>query len=242
MSDETIVMPGDSLSTEEENMPAVNSFADNGHIYASAVGRVQRSDGQIGVQSTSSVRRIAKNMMVVGVVTDYLRAVAFLKLDNMVINGVRFVAPKDGKILLEDDRHGPRPGPGHQEERKSQPMKPGDVILARVLFDDPDIYTLGIREPDTGVIHANCELCGSSLKRSDHSLVCPSCEHREHRKLSALFGDVDGVQRILREPPARSEHRPRPEYHRMGHGPRHDRGPGPRMGHGPGHGHRPHSE
>lgn len=210
------VMPGDKVGVEEEFMPAENTFVDDdGVIRSAVVGHVQVSGGKISVHSTlHDVRKIEQGMMVLGTVTDDLHSVVFVRISNFENENGEHVATKDGKIIMDtgrpsrggrDGRGGRgRPRPGEREAgRREEQVKlcgVGDIVLARVLFDDPDVYTLGVREPETGVIHAECEMCGGYMKHQGAGhLVCTECEHAQNRKVSSLYGNADEIKRLFKE-------------------------------------------
>jgi exosome complex RNA-binding protein Csl4 len=201
-----LVAPGDIICTEEEFVASDNAYVDKGSVRSTIFGKVHMAEGKVSVNNPGSeIRTIKRGMYVIGTVVADLRAVAFVDLDTVRIGGVEYLALKDGKIVAERDgprgrNFGPRP-PG----RSSEPKPPkqcavGDIVFAKVLFEDPEIYTLGIRDSETGVVFASCELCGTPMgisKERSGALMCPKCKHVEQRKISTMYNNIDEIQRRL---------------------------------------------
>jgi exosome complex component CSL4 len=207
-----LVLPGERLATEEEFASSANTYIENGQIYSAIAGKVSIADGKISVHNQKKeIKKLRRNMLVLGTVTDDMRAVLFVKLDNVVAGGKEYMALKDGKILLPKERHGDRGGRGgfrggdrrpqmHQMPQQTpKPCGVGDVILARVLGEEDDTYALKLDEPETGVVYAICEICGGELEESHdrNGFVCKSCKHVEYRKVSSLYKKPDEIERIL---------------------------------------------
>lgn len=207
MEDNMIVSPGERLATEEEFNIGMNTYTENGAIYSSAFGTVRVKDGTINIESAwRNVQRIDKDMTVMGIVTDDMKSVMFVKVNDVDIGRKEYLALKDGKIIADKPRMGRgRPAPmgrgrnSFGEEKSEKMCAVGDTILARVLYNDKDAYTLGIRDPEMGVIYALCELCGSdmNLDRERMLLVCNECKHVEHRKISTYYHDAQGIKALF---------------------------------------------
>ncbi len=207
MEMQTLVMPGDKIGVEEEFVVSDNAYVDNdGSIRSSIMGAVTIKDGRISVVNMKhDVRRFKRGMLVLGTVSDDLRSVMFVKLDNIHVNGVEYIALKDGKIVSASAR---RPMGGrdfHSRDSGPPPKKTrtasvGDVILAKIIYEDQEIFTLGIDENETGVVYAECELCSSHLevdKDSQGMLSCPKCMHKEERKISSMYGKHDEIRKLF---------------------------------------------
>ena len=203
------VTPGEKVGTEEEFSPGENTFSDNGIIYSMVAGRVSESNGSVSIEPAArSIKKIDRDMLVVGVVTDDMKNVMFVRLENMSSKGKDFLALKDGKILAPkprpqhfggrgDDRGGGRFRRGGSETPE-KPCGLGDTILARVLYNDKDSYTLSLNGPETGVIHAACAQCGASMDRKDGSILeCKECGYIARKKLSEYFGKPEEVNNLL---------------------------------------------
>lgn len=200
----TTVMPGDRVAAEEEAEAGNNTFVDQGSVYAATMGKVALKDGRIDVVPFGrDIRRIERDTLVIGNVTDDMRSVIFVKIDDISSGNKEFLAMKDGKIVLPKPkpRFG-RHGGADSRPRSRTPEKlcgTGDTIVARVQYDDKDSYALGFDTPETGVVYAKCELCNSELDLDwkNGVLVCRECRHVEHRKISELYGKPEEVIKLF---------------------------------------------
>lgn len=212
--DESFVMPGDKLGVEEEFVASDNTFVDDdGSIRSSIIGSVSKSDGKISVHNPQhEIERIKMGMTVVGTITDDLRTVMFVKIDNIKSKGKEFLATKDGKIVAPRDRGPPRGRDfgdrrgGEGDERRPTPQEPkskqanvGDVVLATVLEEEQDTFLLGIRSREMGVVSSNCEMCDTHMDFDEKmmALVCPECKHKQVRKVSAFYNKPEAIKEFL---------------------------------------------
>lgn len=205
------VMPGDKLGVEEEYMPGENAFVDesDGSIRAAIMGVPEIKDGKILVSNPNqNIVKVTRGMFVLGTITDSMKSVMFVKIDRLQVGNREFLPLKDGKIVMESRMRGPprgRDGPPDRsdgprpprEEPAGKPAGVGDVVLAKVLFEDPEIYTLVMNDKDTGVVHATCELCGGFMKPSGQFLVCGACENKQAKKVSPLYDQPEAIKRLF---------------------------------------------
>lgn len=205
------VIPGERIATEEEFTAGKNTYAEEGFIYSTVIGKVTEKEGSIGVATAGrEIVIIGKDMLVMGVVTDDMKSVMFVKLNDINIERKNYLALKDGKIVAPKPRGPPRfgdrrggGGGGFRDnkfsnERSEKPCGIGDTIIARVQYNDKDSYTLSLFGKETGVIYANCELCGGEMeKKGDNFLVCMECEHKENRKLSEFYNNPSAIQKLF---------------------------------------------
>lgn len=197
------VVPGARLATEEEFTTGENTYVENGIIYSSVFGKTSKNeDGSISVISATKreVKLLDKGMIVLGTVTDNMRSVIFVKLDTIKSGRKEFLALKDGKIIPEKPRYGAPAGGRMGRDNKFHDAKEklcdvGDTVLARVLFNDNDSYSLGLREPELGVVYAKCSSCGNDMNFDNRMglLMCPSCGGSEKRKVSIFYGAPDKI-------------------------------------------------
>ncbi len=209
-----LVMPGDKIGIEEEFVAADNAYVDNdGSIRAAILGTVVKRDGKIGVVNEGhDIKRFKRGMFVLGRVSDDLRAVLFVKLDGIRVNGIEYMPLKDGKIVMMQRRPPMGRGGGRdfhqrdgghrggQEQKAVKPCGVGDVIIARIAYDDPEIYTLSMEDSDSGVVYAECGLCSTHLEpgADASALKCPVCEHRENKKVSPHYGKPDEIRKLFK--------------------------------------------
>jgi len=191
-----LVMPGDRLSAEEEYLPNGNAYAENGNIYAAVPGQPSVFNGKMGVRSVvRAIKKFRKGMFVTGKVVNEMPSVVFVELDSIDFHSVHYVAIKDGKIVLRAG--GPRRSFRDERPQYAQ-YKQGDAIIAKIAYDDPDIYTLEMRERETGVVFAICELCNGTLQmKEENTLACESCKHIEKRRVSSLYNNFNEIYKFL---------------------------------------------
>lgn len=214
-----LVLPGDRLSTEEEFIPQDGTFTEKGSIYAYLFGEEEIKDGAVNViPKEKDVKTFKSGMYAIGEITDDLRTVMFVKLSNIENGHIVYVALKSGKYVApkpqfdrrggfhgRDDRgRGGDRGGGRdmgRPPREEKPFKVGDIVVAKIVGEDKDTYSLGISAPECGVVYSNCELCGNMLKyNAEHrNLVCDSCKNRESKKVSTLYNDFKGVEKLFKD-------------------------------------------
>ena len=191
-------VPGDMISTEEESMPSANTFTENGSIYASMSGRMQVIEGQAMV---NNVRReivsFTRGMYVLGEVTDDLHTIAFIKIADFKKGEKVYRAIKSGKIIIKNSS-GPSKGRNRLENHvPTKAFGVGDILLARITFDDNDSYALDFGSSELGVVYSKCEFCDRVLTRDGNSLKCANCEQMVERKLSNLYRDSSALEEFL---------------------------------------------
>jgi exosome complex component CSL4 len=204
-----LVVPGQRIAAEEEFKPGQNTYVEEGVIYSSAYGVLRPHEGTINVENAGrAIRLVDKGMTVIGRVTDDMRSVIFVSIDPITMGSKEYLALKDGKIIPDRPRPGARPMRMHGvrensfaetkfvEEKKDSPVGIGDTIIAKVLFNDKDSYTLGIRGDEFGVINANCDMCGERMGYDAERgmLVCGSCGRRLRRKVSIFYNDPKHIK------------------------------------------------
>ncbi|MEM0149567.1 MAG: exosome complex RNA-binding protein Csl4 [Candidatus Micrarchaeaceae archaeon] len=198
--EEKLVLPGEKIATEEEFTGGANTYAESGIIYSSVIGRAVTAEKKVSVVPAGrEVRQIDKNMLVIGVVTDMVKSVIFIKIDDISIDHKEYLALKDGKVLLER----PRPRFGRDSSRgapkQEKPCSVGDTVLAKVLYNDKDAYTLTLDCRECGVVHATCEICGGELvyRKEVNALVCKDCGHREFKRVSIFYDKPEEIRKLF---------------------------------------------
>ncbi len=236
-------MPGEVLATEEEYIPGLNAYVENGHIYAAVDGTVSIDGGIISVlNAEKNISPIKEGMYVLGFITDDIRTVQFVKLDDITVNERKFVAMKNGKIVARRRRE------GMSSEEPPKEFAAGDVVLARIDNDKEDTYELDMFGREMGVVNANCAFCGRTLEYMEDTgkLHCSACKLNEYRRVSSFYGDTERIAEEIRQHALNPIKRQRPPRAQFGSRPPFRRGggfhSGPRDGHerrdGPG-GYRP---
>ena len=204
-----LVAPGEKIGTEEEFQPGKNTYSENGVIYSLIFGSIKTSEGSVSVEPGTSrkLNFIDKGMTVLGTVTDDMKSVIFVDISPLTLGKKQYLALKDGKILP------PRPaGPGMARspmgrrgtdnkfyEAKEKMCGVGDTVIAKVLFNDKDSYTLGILGEPFGVVYAKCSKCGEEMDWNEerHILVCTVCGAAERRKVSVFYGQPEKIKALF---------------------------------------------
>ncbi|MBN2015145.1 MAG: exosome complex RNA-binding protein Csl4 [Candidatus Altiarchaeota archaeon] len=184
---EKIKLIGDYLGTIEEFVPCEGTYSDDGKIYASNIGKAV-------LDQENHIARIEAKMpseMKVG-------QVIFGDVMGMRKNTVTVIARKIQGIKGDIDV---KTGLYVSNIAKNYVEKPedffgiGDIIKAKVLKIEHGLIDITTKEDDFGVVKAFCKRCRYPLEKADdqNRLTCPSCGHRENRKLSKDFGNVETI-------------------------------------------------
>ncbi len=203
-----LVAPGEKIGTEEEFQPGKNTYSENGVIYASTFGSIKASEGSVSVQpgTARDLNIIDKGMTVLGTVTDDMKSVIFVEISPLSLGKKTYLALKDGKILPPRPPMGASRSPMGRRgtdnkfyEAKEKMCGVGDTVIAKVLFNDKDSYTLGILGEPFGVVYAKCSKCGEEMdwNQERHILVCTVCGAAERRKVSVLYGQPDKIKKLF---------------------------------------------
>jgi exosome complex component CSL4 len=208
MSAETLVVPGEKIATEEEFHPGTNTYSENGVIYASTFGTVKSAEGAVSVQpgTKREIKQFDKGMTILGTVTDDMKSVIFVDITTINTGHKEFMALKDGKIIPPRPPMGAGRAPMGRKgmdnkfyEAKEKMCGVGDTVIAKILFNDKDSYTLGILGEPFGVVYAKCSKCGEDMSWNDerHILVCNVCGSAERRKVSVLYGQPEKIKELF---------------------------------------------
>ena len=100
VEENAFVTPGEKIATEEEFASGNNTYVEEGVVYSAVIGNVVKTDGAVGVTTAGrEIKIIGRDMLVIGVVTDDMKNVMFVKLDDINIEKKDYLALKDGKIV-----------------------------------------------------------------------------------------------------------------------------------------------
>ena len=177
-----IVVPGEKLAVSEEYLPGKHTYDESGQIRSLAVGEVQKDIGKMEI----SVRPAAQP--------------GIIKIDDWVTGQVEVVQANSANLKIYYLNGAPshkdfagmlslRGLMGGRGQRRSTPVKLGDLVRARVYSLMNGIIHLTIEEPDMGVVAALCGNCGRPLLRGSSTRAkCDECGNVEERKLAKDFG------------------------------------------------------
>lgn len=176
------VLPGDKLAVSEEFLPGAHTYEDSGLIRALAVGTVQKDSKkmEISVKPAATPESIKVDDWVTGQVEAVQSSSANVHL--YFLNGNRTHKDFSGMLTL-------RGLTGARGQRRTTPVKSGDVVRCRVFSLVNGLIHLTIEEPDMGVVSALCGNCGRPLLRGNATRAkCDECGNVEERKLARDFG------------------------------------------------------
>jgi len=182
-SKKAAVFPGDKLAVSEEFLPGKHTYDDSGIIRALTAGEVQKDTAamEISVKPTVEPETIKIDDWITGQVEMVQANSANVKL--YFLNGKPTHKDFSGMLTLRGLTGGGR------GQRRTTPVKLGDVVRCRVFSLVNGIIHLTIEEPDMGVVAALCGNCGRPLLKGTSTRVkCDECGNVEERKLAKDFG------------------------------------------------------
>lgn len=187
MSDEIRII-GDYIGTIEEFVPCEGTYSEDGKIYASNIGRVV-------LDQENHTARIEAKMpadLKVG-------QVVFGDVLSIKKNLVQVIARKIKDIKGEIDA---KVGIYVSNIAKTYVENPedmfgiGDIVKGKIVRIEPGMIDITTKDDEYGVVKAFCKRCRYALEKvegSHNKLICPSCGHREQRKLASDYGNVEAV-------------------------------------------------
>jgi len=184
--DTDIKLIGDFLGTIEEFVPGKGTYAEDGKIYASIMGRVvtDRENHVVRVDGKMP-SELKLNQIVFGDVLSVSK--------NVVTVIVKRIKGFKGEIDIKTGIYVSNIADEYVETPESM-FGIGDIVKAKVIKIQPgmiDISTKG----DLGVVKAFCKRCRHQLEKSGekNKLVCSNCERKENRKVSTDYGRVESI-------------------------------------------------
>ncbi len=183
-----IVLTGQYLGVVEEFLPDKQStYVKDGQIIASKTGviNIDTNKRLIEVRDHQEEKRKTVKIgdRVIGTVL-FLRQYS-VGLNFHTINGkIHFNSSYFGNIHVSQISK-------KYIERISDAFQTTDIIRAKVIEQNYNEYKLSTSGRNFGVIHADCLICGTPLKKIGiDRLRCPRCGNLESRKLADDYGNV----------------------------------------------------
>lgn len=177
-------MIGSYLGTIEEFLPGDGTYAEDGKIYASNIGKViLNRENHIAKVDGKFPPRLKNDQIVFGEVLNIKK--------NSVTVIVRKLKGFKGEIDVRTELFVSNISDEYIEKPEDV-FAIGDIVKAKVIkimIGMVDISTKG----NLGVVKAFCKRCRSSLLKSSESpilLFCPSCGNKEKRKIAPDYGNV----------------------------------------------------
>ncbi len=179
-----LVYPGDKLGTHEEWMPGDGTFEEDGVIYAKVFGNVRYDEDKLEaiVEAVNPVSLIKIGDVVYGTITNKRSAMATMTVS--IIEG----RSRGVRMDLEGTIHISKISDDYVDNVDAVFLK-GDIVRAKIVQVEPSIQltTMG---KNFGVVRGYCFNCRRPMERKGNVLYCESCERRETRKLSKLYGKI----------------------------------------------------
>jgi len=186
MTENSIVLPGEKLSTSEELLSGDGTFEEDGIIRAARVGKyvVDETHRRAMVEPATSIPILLKKGDTV------LAEVRFIR-SSMVIANVIHVKGEHRRISC--DTNGTLRVSEISQSYVKDPafeFSVGDIIRAKVTQVDPNIQ-LETKDRNLGVIKGLCTRCRHSLIKKDNILECENCGNKERRREAIDYGNYD---------------------------------------------------
>ena len=171
-----IVLPGDKLASIEEFVPGTGT-ATVGESIVSTVTGGKKPDMSNRVMNVKPAKAASETLPQVG---DYIIGFVDSASPNVgqitiqAINEIPSNKEFSGMLSLRDERR-----------RRSPPIKPADIIRAKVISTKNSIFHLTINDPNCGVISTVCSNCGGRIVPLGRDRVkCPECGLVDDRLLA----------------------------------------------------------
>ncbi len=180
----TGALPGDSLAVSEEFLPGRSTYDDSGVVRALRAGVVEKDtrNREISVRPAVEPKLPKVDDWVTGQVETVQSSSANVKLH--FLNGSPTHKDFSGMLSL-------RGLSGGRGQKRTTPVKLGDIVRCRVNSLVNGMIHLTIDEPDMGVTFAICSNCGRQLLKGNSTKAkCDECGNVEERKLARDFGSV----------------------------------------------------
>lgn len=179
------VLPGDRVAVSEEFLPGKHTYDAGGLIRALTAGTVVKDAKtmEISVDPAAHPEIIKVDDWVTGQVEAVQANSANLHI--YFLKGKPTYKDFSGMLTLRGLSGGGR------GQKRTTPVKQGDIVRSRVFSLLNGIIHLTIDEPDMGVVAALCGNCGRPLARGSATRAkCDECGNVEDRKLARDFGST----------------------------------------------------
>ncbi|MBI5158778.1 exosome complex RNA-binding protein Csl4 [Candidatus Micrarchaeota archaeon] len=180
-----VVLPGNSLGTEEEFLAGTDTFVEGVDILATHAGETSiDADHRVSIKAVKKPAMLTPGMVVFGRVDEIFEPIALLRVVGIEQNGVRPVNNQFYCVL-----HVSRIKSGYAKNVRDE-IKIGDIVKAVVDEIKNEEAHLSTKAPEFGVIKAFCSNCRHPLEKKERMLECPDCGSKENRKLAPGYRSV----------------------------------------------------
>ena len=170
----SIVVPGEVITTEEEFVAGKNTFAENGLVKATSFGKADFDNDlkEVSIKGPS-IQKLAVGDIIIG-------RVDLVKESAVVINIIQ--AEKNKKMSLTKAQLPIRNVSNVYTSNLRSLFKIGDLVKARVTAANELIVDLATNEKGLGVLMAYCSKCREKMSFSNGKMMCLACGNVEERK------------------------------------------------------------
>lgn len=184
------VVPGEFVGYEEEFMPGFGTYSENGDVYSSNIGELEKDvkKREVKVKVKTRIPMFFKRgMSVYGRIAQMTDNIAVVDIIPMVVGQFYYVPRPVTHILpISEVKR------GYTRSMRDE-FRIGDIIKAKILSMDQHTVTLTTKAMDLGVVKAFCTQCRHPLVKDKNALKCPNCGNIEHRKVSVDYGKIGGI-------------------------------------------------
>lgn len=174
-------IPGTALGASEEFAGGQGTFEDNGTLYSSVAGPIQKDDAHRTVQVNPKVR------------------VRPLESGDVVLARVHDIYDQIASLLIErvEDKPGQRAAVSRDmvfirigeiqrayTENLRDAFRIGDLVRGRITEVAPLGTYISTKDAGFGVVKAYCSMCRTELEGRGPVLQCPNCQRREPRRVA----------------------------------------------------------
>jgi len=179
ISQKSVAVPGDKLSTIEEFVPGEGSATIGEHIIATVPGSVKPDmvNRIMNVIPAKSANDILPKVgdYIIGLVDSAQSSVAQITI--LALNDIVSEKELSAMLSLREDRR-----------RKSPPIKSGDIIRAKIFSTKNSIYHLTLDGQNSGVVRTACTNCGGEVIMLGRDRIkCKDCGLVDERLLANDF-------------------------------------------------------
>ena len=178
MMAENVVFPGDRVSSAEEYEAGSNTFDDMGIIRADTIGtaNMDLTSHMASIKRAKSHQVAQPDDIVVGTVAAVLSSIIPVSIEYIngkkVTNGVECVCST-------------------RNRRERIIALTGDLVKLKIVSHINGAIHASISDPELGVLHTKCRVCGSRVVTISNGVKCVECGWKDDRKLSSDYGNMD---------------------------------------------------
>ncbi len=184
------VIPGEFIAYEEEFIPGFGTYSDNGNVYSSNIGDldkdVHKREVRVkvktriplfykrGMTAYGTIAQVSDNFAIVDILPR--RVGQFYYIPRPVTHVIPISEVKRGFV-----------------KNMREEFRVGDMVKVKIISIEQFTVTLTTRASDLGVVKAFCVQCRHPLTLKKGVLVCENCGNVERRKISIEYGKVGGI-------------------------------------------------